>query len=72
MLDKKKNFSRFHPDPVFALGRHITIEYCECASDTLVQKAGWRISCLKQQKRAVPPLSAVPFISLSPRGYPGW
>ncbi|HKL82856.1 MAG TPA: adenosylmethionine decarboxylase [Desulfobacter sp.] len=71
MLDKNKKRTVCHPDPGFALGRHITIEYYDCASDVLLDKDRVESILLKAARESGATIISSSFHQFEPQGVSG-
>ncbi|MCW8800755.1 MAG: adenosylmethionine decarboxylase [Desulfobacter sp.] len=71
MLDKNKKRVVCHPDPGFALGRHITIEYYDCASDVLLHKDAVESVLLRAAKESGATIISSSFHQFEPQGVSG-
>ncbi len=71
MLDRKIKDPALYPDPVFALGRHITVEYYECAPHVLVQKDRVELVLLKAAKESGASIVSSSFHQFAPQGVSG-
>nr|WP_319394511.1 adenosylmethionine decarboxylase [uncultured Desulfobacter sp.] len=71
MLDKNKKRSACSPEPRFALGRHITIEYYDCAPDVLLDKDGVESILLKAAGESGATIVSSSFHQFEPQGVSG-
>ncbi|NDY72506.1 adenosylmethionine decarboxylase [Desulfobacter hydrogenophilus] len=71
MLDKNKKRAVYCPDPSFALGRHITIEYYDCASNVLLDKDGVESILLKAARESGATIISSSFHQFEPQGVSG-
>ena len=71
MLDKNKKRTVCYPDPGFALGRHITIEYYDCASNALLDKDGVESVLLKAARESGATIISSSFHQFEPQGVSG-
>jgi len=71
LLDKNKKRTVCHPDPGFALGRHITIEYYDCASDVLLDKDRVESILLKAARESGATIISSSFHQFEPQGVSG-
>ncbi|WP_051957817.1 adenosylmethionine decarboxylase [Desulfobacter vibrioformis] len=71
MLDKNKKQAVSHSDPGFALGRHITIEYYDCASDVLLDKVRVEKILLKAAIDSGATIISSSFHQFEPQGVSG-
>ena len=71
MLDKNKKLSTCYPEPRFALGRHITIEYYDCAPDVLLDKDGVETILLKAAGESGATIVSSSFHQFEPQGVSG-
>ncbi|WP_320040317.1 adenosylmethionine decarboxylase [uncultured Desulfobacter sp.] len=71
MLDKNKKRATCFPDSGFALGRHITIEYYDCASDVLLEKDGVESILLKAARESGATIISSSFHQFEPQGVSG-
>ncbi|WP_020587686.1 adenosylmethionine decarboxylase [Desulfobacter curvatus] len=71
MLDKNKKRAVCYPDSGFALGRHITIEYYDCASDVLLDKDGVELILLKAARESGATIISSSFHQFEPQGVSG-
>lgn len=71
MLDRNKKRAVCHPDPGFALGRHITIEYYDCACDVLLDKDGVESILLKAARESGATIISSSFHQFEPQGVSG-
>lgn len=71
MLDKNKKRTACFPDSGFALGRHITIEYYDCASEVLLDKDGVESILLKAAKESGATIISSSFHQFEPQGVSG-
>ncbi|PIE63499.1 MAG: adenosylmethionine decarboxylase [Desulfobacter postgatei] len=71
MLDKNKKQVVCHRDPGFALGRHITIEYYDCASDVLIDKNGVESILLQAARESGATIISSSFHQFEPQGVSG-
>lgn len=71
MLDKNKKRSVCYSEPGFALGRHITIEYYDCAPDVLLDKDGVESILLKAARESGATIISSSFHQFEPQGVSG-
>lgn len=71
MLDKNRMPAASHSDPGFALGRHITIEYYDCASDVLLDKDRLETILLKAARESGATIISSSFHQFEPQGVSG-
>lgn len=71
MLDKNRMPAAPHSDPGFALGRHITIEYYDCASDVLLDKDRLETILLKAARESGATVISSSFHQFEPQGVSG-
>ena len=71
MLDKNKKQTVCFPEPDFALGRHITIEYYDCAPDVLLDKDGVESILLKAAGESGATIISSSFHQFEPQGVSG-
>jgi len=71
LLDKNKKQRACHSDPGFALGRHITIEYYDCASDILLDKNGVESILLRAARESGAKIVSSSFHQFEPQGVSG-
>lgn len=71
MLDKNKKRSVCYSDSGFALGRHITIEYYDCASDVLLDKREVESILLEAARQSGATIISSSFHQFEPQGVSG-
>ncbi len=71
LLDKNKKRTVCFPEPGFALGRHITIEYYDCAPDVLLDKDGVESILLKAARDSGATIISSSFHQFEPQGVSG-
>lgn len=71
LLDKNKKRAVCYPDSGFALGRQITIEYYDCASDVLLDKDGVESILLKAARESGATIISSSFHQFEPQGVSG-
>jgi len=71
LLDKNKKRTACLPEPGFALGRQITIEYYDCAPDVLLDKEGVESILLKAAGESGATIISSSFHQFEPQGVSG-
>ena len=71
MLDKNKKLTVCSPEPGFALGRHITIEYYDCAPDVLLDKDWVESILIKAAGESGATIISSSFHQFEPQGVSG-
>lgn len=71
LLDKNKKQTLVHSGPGFALGRHITIEYYDCAPDLLLDKDRVETIMLKAAQKSGATIVSSSFHQFEPQGVSG-
>lgn len=71
LLDKNRKQTATCPGPHFALGRHITIEYYDCAPDVLLDKDRVETILLKAAKESGATIISSSFHQFEPQGVSG-
>jgi len=71
LLDKNKKRTVCYSDSGFALGRHITIEYYDCASNVLLDKDGVESVLLKAARESGATIISSSFHQFEPQGVSG-
>lgn len=71
LLDKNRKQTATYPGPDFALGRHITIEYYDCAPDVLLDKDRVETILLKAAKESGATIISSSFHQFEPQGVSG-
>jgi S-adenosylmethionine decarboxylase len=71
LLDKNKKRAICYHEPGFALGRHITIEYYDCAPDVLLDKDRVESILLKAAKESGATIVSSSFHQFEPQGVSG-
>jgi S-adenosylmethionine decarboxylase len=71
LLDKNKKRAVCYHEPGFALGRHITIEYYDCAPDVLLDKERVESMLLKAARESGATIISSSFHQFEPQGVSG-